>query len=600
MTYPVSIFKILIKTLRKYFISIFMYKKITSIFLLISITVFAQDDYDYRLLTYSQVGYDLGLPKVAMIQHKDSTFLNNNASFTLNRITSDRKVFSGKIIAQGKKWDKFWWKVDFSDYDKSGEFYLKISKGKRIFFRSKKDLPIKISNNLLWNKTWYPTALQHLHIRDSLSYKPEGGWKDCGSPLQEVSSHIIMLNALCDLIELTADELTASQLEETYKQLEIGANYVALCQDKAKELGFQEGAVIHEMRENFKVVTGNVAKTAMILARISRLIEHRNSSLAKNYKERSIKAYNWINTFGPVLHWDNTDYFAITHGAPYGMRKPPKEFMTRDLMMMLWASIELYKTGEASYKERAIDYANRIMARQVPKEKAEEGLFGHFYTYDSHDFTEKANIHCGAWNANYKAYNQGGHFPHYLIPFIEMNKLWPDNENAKRWHDTVRNFAYYYFLPATNQNPFKILPAGYYKGEGLLNWSGWYHGHNKIFGYAAGLAMEFYRLYSDKQFIDIAIGNLQWIAGLHSGFHENNSDFSASMIVGVGNHYKEDWDAMVGTITNGFEADGQFRLEKPSKETDLPIVFGDEGGIHHPAGWISGLTRLKAYKGNTK
>ncbi len=107
--------------------------------------------------------------------------------------------------------------------------------------------------------------------------------------------------------------------------------------------------------------------------------------------------------------------------------------------------------------------------------------------------------------------------------------------------------------------------------------------------------MEFYKLYNDPQFIDVATGNLQWIAGLHSGFHENNAEFSASMIVGIGNRYKEDWDAMKGTITNGFEADAQFRLANPSKETDLPIVFGDEGGIHHPAGWISGLTRLKAY-----
>ena len=261
----------------------------------------------------------------------------------------------------------------------------------------------------------------------------------------------------------------------------------------------------------------------------------------------------------------------------------------------MWASVELYKCGEIKYKQKAIDYAKRIMARQVTKEKAEDGLYGHFYTYDSYDFTEKANIHCGAWNTNYKAYNQGGHFPHYLIPFIEIKTLWPDHEDNKKWDNTVYSFAYNYFLPATNQNPFKILPAGYYKGLGLLNWSGWYHGHNKIFGYAAGLAMEFYNLYNDKRFVEIAVGNLQWITGLHSGFHENNSEFSASMIVGIGNRYKEDWDAMVGTITNGFEADGQFVLVKPSKEKDIPIVFGDEGGIHHTAGWVSGLTRLKTY-----
>ncbi|OEK09035.1 hypothetical protein A8C32_14185 [Flavivirga aquatica] len=572
-----------------------MNKIITFLLLLLSISIYAQDDFDYRVLTYSQIGYDLELPKVAMIQHKDSTFLSSKASFFLKQSSTDKKVYSGTIIPQGKKWNKYWWKIDFTDWNVTGEYYLIIKERKQVFYSSKKELPIKISKNHLWNETWYKTALAHLKIRDSLSYQPEGGWKDCGSPLQEVSSHIIMLNALCDVIELTANELSTHELKEAYQQIIVGANYVTRCQDKAKEIGFQEGAVIHEMRENYKVVTGNVAKTAMILARISRLIKNKNPLLADSYLKRSVKAYNWISTYGPVLHWDNTNYFAITHGAPYGMRKPPKEWMTRDLIMMMWASVELYKCGKTEYKQNAINYANRIMVRQVPKTRAEDGLYGHFYTYDSYDFTEKANIHCGAWNANYKAYNQGGHFPHYIIPFIEMSSLWSNHEDSKKWNQTVKSFAYNYLVPATNQNPFKILPAGYYKGIGLLNWSGWYHGHNKIFGYAAGLAMEFYHLYNDQQFIEIATGNLQWITGLHSGFHENTPDFSASMIVGIGNRYKEDWDAMVGTITNGFESDGQFRLEKPSKETDLPIVFGDEGGIHHPAGWISGLTRLKAY-----
>jgi len=234
------------------------------------------------------------------------------------------------------------------------------------------------------------------------------------------------------------------------------------------------------------------------------------------------------------------------------------------------------------------------MARQVPEEKAEGGLYGHFYTFDSYDFTEKANIHCGAWAQNYKAYNQGGHLPHYIIPLIEMTRIWSDHPDAGKWKQTVRDFAYGYFIPATGRNPFFILPAGYYKGVGLLNFSGWYHGHNNIFGYAAALALEFYRLYGDPRFIRIATGNLQWIAGLHSGFKGDDRESSASMIVGIGNTWKSDWDGIKGTITNGFEADGQFKLSRPALETDLPAVFGDEGGIHHPAGWISGLSRLIA------
>lgn len=561
--------------------------------LVLSYGATAQVKQTYSNLTYSQVGYDIDFQKNAMIQDTAPGFLNSEATFSLKRIRDNKEMVSDKIESQGKKWAKHWWKADFSSCNKPGEYYLVIKNGKEVVLESDKSLPIKIGKSILWNESWYATALAHLHIRDSLSYKPEGGWKDCGSTLQEISSHAIMLNALCDLLEIAPEKLTEKEKQEVYYHLFVGADYVTVCQDKASELGFKDGAVVHEVRENLKVVTGNVAKTAMILARISRLIKEINPEKSSEYKQRSIKSFEWIAAYGPLLHWDKTnDNFAITHGAPYGMRIPPKEWMTRDLVMMMWASLELYKCGEIKYKSQAVEYAKKIMARQVPKDKAEEGLYGHFYTYDSFDFTEKADIHCGAWNQNYKAYNQGGHFPHYLIPMIEMNHIWNDHPDAKAWEKTVHDFAYGYFIPATGKNPFLILPAGYYKGEGLLNFSGWYHGHNKIFGYAAALSLEFYKLFNDPKFLDIACGNLQWIAGLHCGFAGNNAESSASMIVGVGNRWKADWDAITGTITNGFEADGQFVLTKPSLETDLPVVFGDEGGIHHPAGWICGLSRL--------
>jgi len=78
----------------------------------------------------------------------------------------------------------------------------------------------------LWNESWYATALEHLYIRDSLSYKPEGGWKDCGSTLQELSGHAIMINALCDLLEVAPGQLMDVNRQEIYYHLLVGADYV--------------------------------------------------------------------------------------------------------------------------------------------------------------------------------------------------------------------------------------------------------------------------------------------------------------------------------------------------------------------------------------
>ena len=251
----------------------------------------AQNTKAYEHLTYSQVGYDIGFPKNAMIQDVNPSFLGSDASYVLRKTSNGRKVLGGKIEAPRQKWDKYWWKLDFSNCNEAGEYYLEVYNGKNLVLISDKELPIKIGESVLWNESWYATALEQLYVRDSLSYQPEGGWKDCGSTLQEISSHAIMLNALCDLLDLAPGMINEKQKKEIYYHLVIGADYVAKCQDRATEFGYKDGAVVHEVRENYKVVTGNVAKTAMILARVSRLIKDVNPVKSSEYKQRSIKSF---------------------------------------------------------------------------------------------------------------------------------------------------------------------------------------------------------------------------------------------------------------------------------------------------------------------
>ncbi|BDD10116.1 hypothetical protein FUAX_25480 [Fulvitalea axinellae] len=542
----------------------------------------------YAHLTYSQIGYDIKRPKYFMFRESGTIRPKKRASFTVRRTTDHKKALSGRLRFEGEKWGERWWKGDFSKLEKKGEYYIQLKIGDNEI-SSDPSAPISIKKDVLWNSTWELTTLHQLEIRAKESYKPEGGWRDCGSTLQELSSHVIMLNSLCDLWEHARKKIAPSQQDDILRQLIIGTDYIGVCQDKAKELGFGDGPVVHEPRRTQKVITGNSPKASMILARVARIVKEKYPAKSANYIQRSIKAFEWAKSHAPITYSDETDNFSIVHGAPKGM-KPPKEWMTRDLVMMMWASLELYKSGQDQYKNDAFEYARKVMARQVPADKAEEGLYGHFYTYDSFDFTEKANIHCGALDKPFKNYNQGGHMPHYLIPMLEMAMIWPEHQDRPKWEKTVRDFAYHYFLPATEQNPFGILPAGYYKGVGLLNFSGWYHGHNNIYGYAGALASVFSRYFDDKQFEKIAYGNLQWITGLHCGFPGADRSSSASMIVGIGNVWKNDWDAMKGTITNGFEAYRQFKLKRPTLADDKPSYFGNEGAIHHCAGWVTGIS----------
>ena len=241
------------------------------------------------------------------------------------------------------------------------------------------------------------------------------------------------------------------------------------------------------------------------------------------------------------------------------------------------------------------------MKRQVKQPDAEDGLYGHFYTYDNYEFlgkykfTEKANIHCGAWSKEGRIYNKGGHYPHYLIPFIEALWICPDDLQATLWEKTLQEFAYGYFIPACSRSPFGILPAGYFQGEGLLYFGSWYHGHNNIYAFAAALALDFKSFFNDQLFDNIATANLQWIAGLNSGIlvgGDSGIYLPVSMIYGIGNRSRGSWTKIPGSICNGYSSDKQFSIRRNRISIDAPVNFDDEAYIAHSLPYIAALVRM--------
>ena len=545
----------------------------------------------------SQVGYDQGREMRVLICNDDKDFLEHGTEFTLNDF-SGRPVFKGKLESWGNKWERYWWIADFSEFQGPGRYIFKIDNSG---FSLRSDT-ITIGNSLLWNRCFHTIAFDNLNTRAEQARSGKG-WKDCGSDLQEFSSHVVAIDALCDVLEIGIGFTSPDERKLLVEQIIRGSGYLAHLQDKADSLGLGDGSVIHEDRQT-DVVTGNVAKAAMIFARVSRLIRQSDEVLASDYLKRAVKAFTWIEVNGPIVNPEEQIFFPHVHGAPLGSIPPKDQWMTRDLVMMLRASVELFRAGENGYKKKAIHYAEKIIKRQVPESESEDGLFGHFYTYDDYTqfrdirFTEKANIHCGAWSKEGRIYNKGGHYPHYLIPMLDMIKIWPGHKDAKRWKKCVQNFAYGYFIPASRQSPFLILPAGYYHNEGLLYFSSWYHAHNKIYALAASLALEFQKFFNDDQFRPIAVGNIQWIAGLNVGLkdEETSKFLPVSMISGIGTRYSGSWTEIPGSICNGFSAGKQFRIAPALAENDVPVYFNDEDYIAHTIPYLAALARLKAYK----
>ncbi len=540
-------------------------------------------------LHYSKVGYDIGKKITVLLStgaHKNPIWMSLTTNYTHNHVPS--VVYSSPPTLYGEVWDRVWYSFDFSKVDRAGTYGIVVEFDDGENIQNDPNMPLDIGDNLLWHRSWYSVSLEQLDVRRSTAYSPEGGFRDCGSPLQEVSSHLVMLDSLCDL--LCCDMTSQRYQDKIISHIICGADYVCKCRDKAEELGLGKGAVVHEIRENLNVSSGNCARLAVVFSRIYTLINNTNPKKAEIYLDAAIATFDWIVKNGPIVYTDDTDNLRITHGATGEYKTPPNQFMTRDVLSLCEAALCFTEIGRVEYRQTAYHFAKIALGRQVARDNSEGDFYGHFYSYDGVDFTEKANLHCGAWSVPYKNYNQGAHMPYWILPLIKIAKDKSAGISIE-CDRAVRNFCYGFLLPTTAKTPFGIIPAGYYKGQGLCFFSGWYHGHSKIYGFITKLAIILGEYLSDKRLLDLATDNIQWITGLNSGLKEQSSSSytSKSLIVGVGSSYHTDWNNLRGTVINGYDANSQFSIHPVEIEKDLPSNLDDEGGIHHSSGFLSGL-----------
>ncbi len=505
-------------------------------------------------------------------------------------------VFSGPVTYWGPKWGTHWWVADFSNFHGEGAFELGILDCDEAKYRSDR---FDIGERLLWQQTWKTVALEQNERRARLAMN-RVGWQDCGAAWQEANSHAALVIGFCDLLEFASARISDEELERLEAQTITGCDYLALLQDRAAELGFSDGSISHQKPVYEDITTiGDATKAALAWVRASRLLSRKHVGKKEEYLQRAMRAYSWLERTDPTAG----GFSRINHGAAADY-VVPKEWMTRDLLMLCWAAIELALAGKDEFRERAVSIAARIISRQVTQEHAEGGFYGHFRTFEASPFTEKAWIH--SVDDGKIGVDAGGHYPHYLVPLLQMCRIWPDHPNAASWIRAIHDFAYGYFLPACSANPFYLLPLGYFSDIGLLWFSGLWHGMNGAYALAAVLAQEFEEFFGDPQFRNITAGNLQWIAGLNAGItaesvlasHMYSADVPkgiaqpVSMIHGIGRRTAGSYLNVRGSICNGFSTGEQFAYDiEPSLDSDGPYTFTDEDWITHAGAWLGALAR---------
>lgn len=192
----------------------------------------------------------------------------------------------------------------------------------------------------------------------------------------------------------------------------------------------------------------------------------------------------------------------------------------RDVLMMCRASLEMKKLDFPNADELAINFAKQVMTRQRKKENAESGFFGHFYEFASMKHSETSWFH--GIVKNQFGVDIGGIYPNYLLPIIDLLKLYPSHKDAAVWRSSLELFTFGYLIPACEKNPFLLVPQGIFGNEGPVWFCGTFHGTNTIYGYIAALALELFQIFNEPKLKEIAYANLQWIAGLNGGITAAN------------------------------------------------------------------------------
>lgn len=550
-------------------------------------------------LLYSQIGYEPAIPLRVAVRSSDRSHLGDEAQCSLFcQNVLERSV---ELNYWGEIWGSHWWIAEFPANMKEAEYHVKVTDNENTVHEGDS---LRIKSDILWESTVFPMSVEMLETRARMA-QCERGWMDAGMMWQESNAHSSMILGLLDVLEKGFRFLSADNIGRIQLQVINGCDYLVLTQEKAADLGHARGALSHDLLGHKNEILPNDAFKAVVAwRRACQLLPDTFKNEKERYESAANTTMRWLKNIAQPL--GDKGLCRRQRGLAEDTPIPTNEWTTRDLVMRCWGELETYKCGKAAAKASCIETAQAIISRQITEAEAESGFYGHFREYDSTDWSEKSWTH-SIFGGQFGV-DAGGTFPNYLLPLIEMMKLWPNDADAPRWRETLECFANGYLIPACRKNPFLIVPQGIFGEEGPLWFTGTFHGMNCIYGLTAALALELADLLDISELITIAYANLQWVAGLNAGLTTEsikngchayrrdippNEALPVSMIHGIGHHTAGTWFGTRGVICNGFATGDQFQFDViPTRESDGPRSFTDEDWIPHSAAWLSGCTRL--------
>jgi hypothetical protein len=563
--------------------------------------------------------------------------------FSLVDVQTGKEVFKGDVRRWGKKWESFWWVLDFTAVREPGEYYVKAGKLVSSTFRIEEGVFHRTGLDVI--------ALDQLEnrIHGGIDDKRQGMpgqyvncgpdvriYMDCGSPYSELEPVGTCVYALMELHDRLGEAFSANDRERMVRLAKMGADYFVAAQRHTNDPE-TDGMFHHSLLVNtHDTWAGNIftyldtAYGMALTAKAYEFFKERDPVSAVRYLETSKRAWDLcvnrpyhtqadrtIPEGCNAYFWNKPEGIQDTFGrCLYNITDEtwamPMTLRTRDRLPVVQGSVQLYEiTGEKKYLDKAIDFADAIVACQFTDwENPIEGCFGNFYEFPGNEDVFFHEFMQGGfwWEGNVEAMN--------LECLMHLLRLAPEHPKAAEWLNVIRTYAYHYARPSTERNPLGIYPVACYKDPkhgGLKNFQNTLMGSSCLHGFSTKNFMTLGAFLDDATFQQNAIAGVNFIAGLNPGVpnaYEDTAWDARTLIMGVGRSWfgpaGEPADTAKGSVPNGFCAAPQFWLpdfrnfiaDQPDKPSGLISKDGglqfNEGWILHSHAYVHGVARLEA------
>ena len=338
-------------------------------------------------LLYSQIGYEPGWPIRLLIRMPDKKLLREDTVARLSSVERKEK-YASSFKYWGEIWKSHWWICEFDEPELSGIFDVEVLSGKELLFTGSS---LTIQRDILWNSSVELATADMLERRSKFT-NVGAGWMDAGTLWVESPAQSAMIIALEEIVEFKSHKLEKQLFGRICHQITVGCDYLVMLREEAQKRGYPAGAMTHDLHGHEDVVLpSDVVKAVVALARGYRVLPDEYSRKKDQYKTTALSAMKWLT--GKATPMGDYGFSRFQRGIPEDVEIPDDEWQTRYLVMLCQACVDLWKAGEISFKEKAIELASRIVERQIPEKKAEKGFYGHFYEFQSLPYSEKSWTH---------------------------------------------------------------------------------------------------------------------------------------------------------------------------------------------------------------